>query len=75
MRPDVWRRIDRPHRSLGLSAVLEGMLAFAEAYRGELTTETMLVRGVNDDAAHLADVASFLHFCDGMVHHETDLPG
>lgn len=60
VRPNIWRRINRPHRSLWLSAVLDGMLAFAEAYRGELVTETMLVRGVNDDAAHLADVASFL---------------
>ncbi|OIO96272.1 MAG: radical SAM protein [Anaerolineae bacterium CG2_30_64_16] len=60
MRPDVWRRINRPHRSLWLSIVLEGLLTFAEAYRGELATETMLVRGVNDDAAHLTDVASFL---------------
>jgi len=60
VRPNIWRRINRPHRSLWLSAVLDGMLAFAEAYRGELVTETMLVRGVNEDAAHLADVASFL---------------
>ena len=60
MRPDVWRRINRPHRSLWLGMVLEGIITFAEAYRGELTTETMLVRGVNDDAAHLAGVASFL---------------
>lgn len=60
VRPDVWRRINRPHRRLWLSIVLEGLLAFAEAYRGELVTETMLVRGVNDDAAHLADVATFL---------------
>ena len=60
MSPGVWRRINRPHRSLWLGVVLEGMLTFAEAYRGELVTETMLVRGVNDDAAHLADVASFL---------------
>jgi wyosine [tRNA(Phe)-imidazoG37] synthetase (radical SAM superfamily) len=60
VRPDVWRRINRPHRSLWLSIILEGLLTFAEAYRGELATETMLVRGVNDDAAHLADVADFL---------------
>jgi wyosine [tRNA(Phe)-imidazoG37] synthetase (radical SAM superfamily) len=60
VRPDVWRRINRPHHSMWLSMVLEGMLTFAEAYRGELTTETMQVRGVNDDAAHLAEVATFL---------------
>jgi wyosine [tRNA(Phe)-imidazoG37] synthetase (radical SAM superfamily) len=60
VRPDVWHRINRPHRSLWLAMILEGMLTFAETYRGELATETMLVRGVNDDAAHLADVADFL---------------
>jgi len=60
VRPDVWRRINRPHHSLWLSIVLEGMLRFAETYRGELATETMLVRGVNDDAPHLIDVTSFL---------------
>ena len=60
VRPDVWRRINRPHRSLWLSVVLEGMLTFAETYGGELATETMLVSGINDDAAHLAEVASFL---------------
>jgi wyosine [tRNA(Phe)-imidazoG37] synthetase (radical SAM superfamily) len=60
VRPDVWRRISRPHRSLWLGVVLEGMLTFAGAYRGELVTETMLVRGVNDDVANLADMAAFL---------------
>jgi len=60
VRPDVWRRINRPHRRLWLSIVLEGLLTFAETYRGELVTETMLVRGVNDEASHLADVTSFL---------------
>jgi wyosine [tRNA(Phe)-imidazoG37] synthetase (radical SAM superfamily) len=38
VRPDVWHRINRPHRSLWLSVVLEGMLTFAETYRGELAT-------------------------------------
>jgi wyosine [tRNA(Phe)-imidazoG37] synthetase (radical SAM superfamily) len=57
---DVWHRINRPHRSLWLSVVLEGILTFARSYRGELATETLLVRGVNDDAAHQADLAAFL---------------
>ncbi len=57
---DVWHRINRPHRLLKLGEVLDGMLAFARAFRGELATETMLVRAVNDDAAHLADLAAFV---------------
>jgi wyosine [tRNA(Phe)-imidazoG37] synthetase (radical SAM superfamily) len=65
---DVWRRVDRPHGSLQLNRVLDGMLEFASAYRsadwragsGELVTETMLVGGVNDDEDHVRDVADFL---------------
>ncbi len=60
IRPDIWRRINRPHRSLWLGLVLEGILTFARGFQGELATETMLVRGVNDDPAHLAELAGFL---------------
>jgi wyosine [tRNA(Phe)-imidazoG37] synthetase (radical SAM superfamily) len=56
----VWRRIDRPHRSLQLASILDGMLAFADAYEGELVTETMLVQGLNDDGDHVSEVADFL---------------
>jgi wyosine [tRNA(Phe)-imidazoG37] synthetase (radical SAM superfamily) len=56
----VWRRIDRPHGSLKLSSILQGALAFAREYRGELVTETMLLAGVNDSERHLQALASFL---------------
>jgi wyosine [tRNA(Phe)-imidazoG37] synthetase (radical SAM superfamily) len=59
-REDVWRRIDRPHGTLQLASILDGMLEFAKVYRGELATETMLVEGVNDSDAHLKEVADFL---------------
>ena len=42
-REEVWRGIDRPHGHLRLSAILEGMLEFAQVYEGDLVTETMLV--------------------------------
>jgi wyosine [tRNA(Phe)-imidazoG37] synthetase (radical SAM superfamily) len=57
---DVWRRVDRPHGSLRLGAVLDGMLEFARDYTGELVTETMLARDVNDGADHVREVAEFL---------------
>jgi wyosine [tRNA(Phe)-imidazoG37] synthetase (radical SAM superfamily) len=56
----VWRRIDRPHGSLDLAPILEGALAFAGDYRGELVTETMLVAGVNDGDTQLQALAGFL---------------
>jgi wyosine [tRNA(Phe)-imidazoG37] synthetase (radical SAM superfamily) len=57
---EVWRRVDRPQRTLQLPAILEGMLAFARVYPGELVTETMLVEGVNDGHEHVEEVGDFL---------------
>jgi wyosine [tRNA(Phe)-imidazoG37] synthetase (radical SAM superfamily) len=56
----VWKRINRPHRSLSLEGVQEGILEFARRFRGTLTTETMLVRGINDSPEELAEIAGFL---------------
>ncbi len=55
-----WRRVNRPHRSLRLPALREGMLAFAAGFTGRLVTETMLVQGVNDAPEQLAETAGFL---------------
>jgi len=56
----IWRRIDRPHKMLRLSAILAGMGKFAETFAGKLVTETMLVKDINDDEACLADIAQFI---------------
>jgi wyosine [tRNA(Phe)-imidazoG37] synthetase (radical SAM superfamily) len=60
VREGIWRRIDRPHGTLRLSSIQDGMLGFAKTYTGHLATETMLVEGVNDSEEHLAEVADFL---------------
>ena len=59
-REETWRCLDRPYRTLQLGLILEGMLEFASAYKGELVTETMLVQGINDDAGHVGEVADYL---------------
>ncbi len=56
----VWRRVDRPHGKLELASILEGILIFAESFRGRLVTETMLVEGLNDGELALGDLARFL---------------
>jgi wyosine [tRNA(Phe)-imidazoG37] synthetase (radical SAM superfamily) len=57
---DVWHRINRPHGSLRLPTILEGMRDFSRAFRGELVTETMLVHDVNDGVGAVRDIADFL---------------
>ena len=37
----LWRRMNRPFRSLKLKAILDSMLEFAMDYRGELVTQTV----------------------------------
>jgi wyosine [tRNA(Phe)-imidazoG37] synthetase (radical SAM superfamily) len=56
VRPEIWRRINRPHRHLQLARILDGMLEFALSYDGKLVTETMLVAGVNDGVEHLVEL-------------------
>lgn len=58
--PAVWRRVNRPHPELGLDRILDGIARLASDYRGTLTTETMLLAGVNDTAESVGDVAGFL---------------
>jgi wyosine [tRNA(Phe)-imidazoG37] synthetase (radical SAM superfamily) len=59
-REEVWRRVDRPHGILRLTSILDGMLQFARVYAGDLVTETMLVKGINDADDQIAEVADFL---------------
>lgn len=56
----AWRAVNRPHGSLGLDEVLEGVLEFSRLYGGVLLTETMLVAGLNDSEEELGRVASLL---------------
>lgn len=56
----TWHQINRPQKSLKLEAILEGMLKFADTFKGELTTETMLIHGINDNSSELKEIADFL---------------
>ena len=55
-----WLRIDRPHKSLDPKAILEGMLEFKGIFKGEILTETMLLKGMNDSYEEIKRIAEFL---------------
>ncbi len=59
-RQETWLALGRPHGSLHLSSLIQGALAFAKEFPGTLVTETTLVRGINDDAEHVAELARLL---------------
>lgn len=57
---DMWRGINRPHHSLKLTQILDGIREFAAGYSGRLITESMLIRDLNDDEESVRDIAEFL---------------
>ncbi len=56
----LWQRINQPHEALRLPGILEGIRQMAHAFSGELTTETMLLDGINDSEESVAGVGAFL---------------
>ena len=57
---EMWRRLNRPARKLNMPEILHGILRFADAYHGELTTETMLIEGMSDSEGHAEEVADMV---------------
>ncbi len=43
-----FRKINRPHSSLDVARVIDGIVKFRKEYKGKLWLEVMLVRGFND---------------------------
>lgn len=56
----AFRAINKPHPSLELSTIVEGMRAFRSEYRGELHVEVVLVSGINDSPEELSSIARAL---------------
>jgi len=57
---NIWHKIDRPHRSLDLSDIKNGIWEFARHFRGILATETMLIKGKNDTLEEVEKIADFI---------------
>ena len=60
MDEQIWRKINRPNKSLNFESIINGITQFASCFQGELVTETMLIAGINDGEVHLENVSQFL---------------
>jgi len=56
---NLWRNINRPHKSLRLNTILEGIVKFAEEFKGKTVSETMLADGI-DYRGEFERIAEFL---------------
>jgi wyosine [tRNA(Phe)-imidazoG37] synthetase (radical SAM superfamily) len=53
---EVFRRLNRPHNSIGFEYMLEGYVNFRQEYSGKIWLEVMLVKGSNDSDIELMDI-------------------
>jgi wyosine [tRNA(Phe)-imidazoG37] synthetase (radical SAM superfamily) len=60
VKEETWHKINRPYAGLRMDCILSAILQFANQFKGELVTETMLVSGVNDKEEELASLAAFM---------------
>ena len=56
----MWRKVNRPYRTLKLDKILQGILEFSRTFKGELTTETMLINNINDTSEEIQKIADFI---------------
>ena len=62
---NLWTAINRPHRSLRLNAILEGIRKFADTFNGTIISETMLIEAVKYNSEFLR-IAEFLGSLNGL---------
>jgi wyosine [tRNA(Phe)-imidazoG37] synthetase (radical SAM superfamily) len=56
----TWQTINRPHSRLRFQTILDGIERFSKSYQGILTTETMLVKDINDSLQEVEAIGTFL---------------
>lgn len=49
----MFEKIDRPHTSLRIDRIIDGLVEFRREYAGKIFLEIMLVKGYNDEPAEL----------------------
>ncbi len=57
---DIWRRVNRPHKSLQLDKILQGIAEFSHTFNGKINTETMLIQNINDNTEEIERIADFI---------------
>ena len=58
--PGMWRKVNRPHKTLQLDKILQGISKFSNSFDGKLTTETMLISDLNDKTGEFEKIARFI---------------
>ena len=66
---ELWRSVDRPHKSLELQKILDGITAFSDEYEGNIITETMFLQHIdyNDEIRKIAEFLDNLKIAKSYI--------
>jgi wyosine [tRNA(Phe)-imidazoG37] synthetase (radical SAM superfamily) len=57
---NTWNTLNRPHPRLRFQSILDGIQRFSKTFKGILTTETMIVKNINDNIQEINELGDFL---------------
>ncbi|MBN1538909.1 MAG: radical SAM protein [Candidatus Thermoplasmatota archaeon] len=63
----IWKKVNRPHGSIKLKDIKDGLTDLSRSFKGSLITETMLVKGVNDSKEQAGKTADFIRKLDPKI--------
>jgi wyosine [tRNA(Phe)-imidazoG37] synthetase (radical SAM superfamily) len=55
-----WKKINKPHKDINFSSILQAIQKFSMSFTGKLVTESMLLKNVNDSDEEIEVLAQFL---------------
>jgi wyosine [tRNA(Phe)-imidazoG37] synthetase (radical SAM superfamily) len=58
--PEVFEKINRPHPSLDIAQIVEGLKLLRQEFRGQIWLEVMVVKGINDSIEELKKLGSVI---------------
>ena len=57
---DTWLNINRPHQRLKYDLILKGIKDFSKKFKGQIITETTLIKNINDSEDEIKQLGQFL---------------
>lgn len=54
---EIFKKINRPHHSLQIDKVIDGLSAFSQEFKGKIWLEIMVVKGINDSPEEIKRMA------------------
>ncbi|MCM8785503.1 MAG: radical SAM protein, partial [Candidatus Omnitrophica bacterium] len=56
----IWKKINRPNKKINLESILEGIQIFSEEFKGQLLTETLFIKDINDSKEEIEKIGEFI---------------